>query len=138
MADAHTGFTGTRDGLTDAQAETLHRLLCHHRGWLHHGDCIGADAQAHDIACRVGLRIAIHPPTSRALRAFCSRFDKLYASAYYLTRNRHIIEATSSLIACPKEANETLRSGTWATVRYARQRHKPVTLILPDGSVRFE
>jgi predicted Rossmann fold nucleotide-binding protein DprA/Smf involved in DNA uptake len=33
---------------------------------------------------------------------------------------------------------EELRSGTWATVRYARRIGRPITLLFPDGGVLRE
>jgi hypothetical protein len=41
-------------------------------------------------------------------------------------------------VAAPRTPIETLRSGTWATVRYARAYGRPVWIVLPDGSVRVE
>jgi hypothetical protein len=34
--------------------------------------------------------------------------------------------------------NEVVRSGTWATVRYARNWEKPITLLMPDGTIKQE
>jgi predicted Rossmann fold nucleotide-binding protein DprA/Smf involved in DNA uptake len=52
-----------------------------------------------------------------------------------LDRNRDIVDAAAVLIAAPKEMTETLRSGTWATVRYARKQGKQVWIVWPDGTV---
>lgn len=52
-----------------------------------------------------------------------------------LERNHRIVDACDVLIACPKDAQEQLRSGTWATVRYARKQGKRVIVITPDGTV---
>lgn len=49
-------------------------------------------------------------------------------------RNHDIVDATEWLIATPKKFEE-IRSGTWATVRYAKKVKKPVTIIWPDGSI---
>jgi hypothetical protein len=53
---AAIGFTGTRRGMTVAQRKTLRSLLLTGSGKLHHGDAIGADAEAHDIAIALGRR----------------------------------------------------------------------------------
>ena len=29
---------------------------------LNHGDCVGADALAHDFAIELGLKVIVHPP----------------------------------------------------------------------------
>lgn len=55
-----------------------------------------------------------------------------------LARDRIIARRCTRLLACPGQAAEIVRSGTWATVRYARLAHKPITIIFPNGSVRQE
>lgn len=130
------GFTGTQKGMTDAQQTMLEKVLAQF-GRMHHGDCIGADEQAHFIAKRLGLRIHIHPPEKNNKRAFCEG-DEIYKCKPYLVRNHAIVSATSCLIATPKSFEEELRSGTWATVRYARQRGRPLGIIWPDGTLSTE
>jgi hypothetical protein len=130
------GFTGARQGMTEAQKSALGDLLDGGAGEFHHGDCIGADSQAHDIADECGYSIILHPPTNSSQRAWrevpkhMERPEKPY-----LDRNKDIVRETASLIAAPAEPEEQLRSGTWSTVRFARKQGKPVFVILPDGSV---
>ena len=102
---------------------------------VHHGDCIGADAQAHEIACTLGREVTIHPPTSGTYRAWKTGSD-VRAPKAYLTRNKDIVRETDMLIAAPAETTEQVRSGTWSTVRFARKLGKRVFVILPDGTVR--
>jgi hypothetical protein len=135
----HIGFTGTQSGMTEAQQATVHRLLLDlGAGAVHHGDCIGADDEADTIARELGIVIHLHPPTDRTKRAFNVIDVDLYPEKPYLERNRDIIDACEALIAAPKETTETLRSGTWSTVRYARKQGKPVHICWPDGSVSEE
>jgi len=54
-----------------------------------------------------------------------------------LERNRAIVDETDILLAAPLESEEQLRSGTWATVRYARKQHKTVLVIFPNGIVQI-
>lgn len=129
------GFTGTQRGMSAAQRAELRAQLVGATE-LHHGDCIGADAEAHAIAQSLGIRIVIHPPEISAKRAFCKGAAVTYLPLPYLERNRHIVNLTARLIAAPKTAEEELRSGTWATVRYARQRRRPVTILFPMGLLR--
>jgi hypothetical protein len=129
------GFTGTQHGMTDAQKSALRDLLDGGAGEFHHGDCIGADSEAHDIAAQCGYTIVLHPPTNPAKRAWRDAPLKRDEKPY-LTRNKDIVTETASLIAAPADPEEQLRSGTWSTVRFARQRRKPVFLILPDGTVK--
>jgi hypothetical protein len=54
------------------------------------------------------------------------------------SRNHDIVDETELLIACPGELAEAVRSGTWATVRYARKLGRPIVIFWPDGSVTGE
>jgi hypothetical protein len=104
---------------------------------LHHGDCIGADAQANDEAEDWGIYIVIHPPINTTKRA--NRTGNWYHEPLpYLVRNKNIVNNTDMLIACPGEDAEQLRSGTWSTVRYARKLGRPIKIVLPDGSIKTE
>lgn len=54
--------------------------------------------------------------------------------APYLERNAAIVQSTLELIATPGETVEQVRSGTWATIRQARRRRRPTTIVWPDGT----
>ena len=138
------GFTGTQQGMTHEQAQSLGRELfrvCQGRlpsctiEW-HHGDCIGADAQSHLLARFLELMIILHPPYEDRKRAFCKNFAVCCPPKSYLERNWDIVRAVELMFVCPKEPREVARSGTWATYRYALQHHRKIVLILPDGFVR--
>ena len=125
------GFTGSRRGMTKAQGEEVTRVLselCPTEA--HHGSCIGADYQFHAMCGNHGVPVVIHPPTNGINLATCSGGRVLPAKPY-IERNHSIVDVCDVLIACPGEANEVLRSGTWATVRYARKRNKRVILVTP-------
>jgi hypothetical protein len=133
------GFTGTREGCTPAQGGALARLICDMPiTEFHHGCCLGADTEAvtHVTYHHVGVQVTAHPCS---LRAFFSQRAYRLSNAFCdvkppLDRNHDIVDACEVLIACPKESAEVLRSGTWATVRYARKKGLRVVLILPDGN----
>lgn len=127
------GFTGTQNGMTKEQRYMLFYVLTECEGEFHHGDCIGADAQAHDIAEERGLHIVIHPPDIMKKRAF-KRGSQIRQAKPYLYRNRDIVNECDELIATPKEFDEQKRSGTWSTIRYARKMKKKVTIIYPNGA----
>lgn len=115
------GFTGTRMGMSERQKLALRGVLAG-AAELHHGDCIGADAEADGIAREFGLTVVIHPPANPSKRAFCHRAgDEIRPPADYLVRNAQIVDSTDCLVAAPHSDNEEQRSGTWATVRYARR-----------------
>ena len=123
------GFTGTREGLTGDQSAALYELLCDRltnprflgAWWLHHGCCQGADAAAHAMGIELSMRLVGHLPTdSKFLMPDMDGFTELRPRADYLSRNRHIVDETGELVACPV-GPEKLHSGTWSTVRYARR-----------------
>lgn len=136
------GFTGTQSGCQPEQAAALKALLAELGAThLHHGDCIGADADAHQAARQLGVAVELHPPRNDAKRARCAMLEGEVVRAVdeYLARNRAIVDATEVLVACPwEEAGEGQRSGTWATVRHARKRGRPVVIVRPSGQIERE
>lgn len=135
------GFTGTQLGTTQAQRFTLMGIMHPLREVeFHHGDCIGADFEAHNLAVMHIWDIVIHPPLNPVKRAFSEKRGSfslgkitVFEPKDYIPRNHDIVDDTDMLIATPKEFEEQLRSGTWATVRYARKQHKKIIIIYPDG-----
>ena len=127
------GFTGTQEGMTDSQKEAVYKLLVY-ASLLHHGDCIGADSDAHTIADKLKVATVIHPPSNPSKRAFCNS-DFICGEKSYLDRNHDIVNASENLIATPKESKEVLRSGTWATIRYCGKKNRGEYIVIyPDGS----
>ena len=128
------GFTGTQKGMSDKQKREFLGLLVQLTPTvLHHGDCVGADADAHDLVKQAapGCRIVVHPPVDDSRRAFCEGATRTLPALPYLTRNQQIVRNCTLLVATPRSRAEELRSGTWATVRYARQKRVPVHIIYP-------
>jgi hypothetical protein len=138
------GFTGTQRGMSDAQLLALRTLLTGLQGEkdpvvLHHGDCVGADEQAHAIAMELKCKIIVYPPDIPDKRAYCPMADRIYPVKPYLDRDHDIVKACDVMVACPQQRSEIKRSGTWATIRYARKLGKELIIILPDGaSIRQE
>jgi len=131
------GITGTSGGGTVYQTAALTAaleslLLAHGSVELHHGDCVGVDAEAHGIALDLGIPVAVHPPDKDRKRAYCQGAEQVYPPAPYLVRNHAIVDAVDLLLALPRGDREELRSGTWATVRYAKKR-KVRTVIIPPA-----
>jgi hypothetical protein len=131
------GFTGTQEGMTEAQLEKLYATLELYRDagaiTFRHGDCQGADAQAHVVARSLGYRVAIHPPIKEDRRAFCEA-DEVFKPKPFLQRNHDIVDWCDVLVATPKGPEE-LRSGTWATVRYAKSVERPWVTLMPHADV---
>ena len=157
------GFTGTRSGMTIDQSNSLRRKLSsgpQGTTWtmfseFHHGDCVGADEEAHDmmrvlLAKNWPLRvdIVIHPPKLFSFRAGCGMNDeetmgggsvKILGAKDYLARDRDIVNATDMLIACPAGMDDVRGvGGTWYTIRYAREKVRPILIIHADGTVKAE
>lgn len=130
------GFTGTQNGMTKLQLMSCTAALTALHGMkaniFEHGDCIGADAQAHAIAVHLCFDIIIHPSYYKNKRAFCTGAKLVMDPKPYLLRNRNIVRDVDILVAAPS-GPETLRSGTWSTVRYAMKIGKTVTIVWPDG-----
>jgi hypothetical protein len=121
--------------MTSQQLETF-QLLVKPMGVdeFHHGDCIGADAQAHEAVLGFAREVWIHPPSDDRKREFCIGATHVLDPLPYLERNHEIVFHTDVLIATPKGFEEELRSGTWATMRFARKQGKTVFVVWPDGT----
>jgi hypothetical protein len=136
------GFTGTRRGMTEAQSRAAWQALCDLIGGdtqllveVHHGECVGADAQFHKHAVELGARIIGHPCTLVGLRADLTVHESREPKAP-LMRNHDIVNETKVLIAAPHELYLQPRGGTWATYRLARRLNHHVILVRPDGVVQ--
>jgi hypothetical protein len=54
----------------------------------------------------------------------------------YLARNKVIVHHTEMMVAAPNGRVERLRSGTWSTVRFAKEKMKRIVwLFYPDGTI---
>jgi hypothetical protein len=90
------------------------------------------------LARALWFKVFVHPPDDDTRRAYCGVHPaRLAAPKPYLMRNKDIVDQTSILVAAPKGPEEK-RSGTWATVRYARKLGRPIYICYPDGKMVFE
>lgn len=143
------GFSGSRHGPFPRQKITFQRTLF---GLIkiaqtveprdepllfRHGDCLGWDDVAHDIAAEVGFSIIVHPPINPKLRAFKPSLIPMPPKDY-LPRNRDIVDGSERMIICPDTPEYKIKSGSWYTWKYAIARGIDTLLIQPDGTVRFE
>lgn len=132
------GYTGTRQGMTIEQHAALCKImLCYHKTegafrW-HHGCCVGGDEQCHNLAKIFDFKVRGHPPINTALMANLDGFESTAPPEQYIPRNHKIVNETEILIATPHQVQEVQRSGTWATIRFAKKIGRRVVMIRPNG-----
>ena len=139
------GFTGTRNGMLSMQRKKFdidldmvqEHSLDPFANEFHHGDCVGADADGHDVADEHNFHIVIHPPVKNDLRAWKDG-DEVREPNTYFARNRNIVNETDILYACPPTDEELKKGGTWYTINYARKVGKPVRIFWPYGRATHE
>ena len=138
----HVGFTGTRMGLSSKQRHSLRTVLAELKNdgalWFHHGDCVGADEESHQVAKALGYKTHAHPPDQMAYAAVTLDADITDEPAPYMVRNQAIVDMCAILIACPKQYplnDQPKRSGTWSTVTKAERKGIPRVIIYADGTV---
>jgi len=132
------GMSGTQRGLSETRKKQVENFISENDiEEAHHGDCIGADYDFHQICVESGIKTVIHPPNITVKRAYC-KGDIILEPKPFLTRNKDIVNSTDFLIALPATENELLRSGTWATIRAARKLGKSLLIILPNGKHIYE
>lgn len=141
----NVGFTGTQEGMTDSQSRTLTLLMesvFHPGDEFHHGDCIGADAEACDIAETIGYITVAHPPEDTKKRAN-KPSSLVLVPLPYLDRNKKIVDATQLLLVAPRwgpdqEPPEGSRGeGTLWTLNYARRKGRHYAIVWPNGLSRI-
>jgi hypothetical protein len=134
------GFSGTQSGMSAAQYSTLDAWLHENKALLaeiHHGGCIGADAEFHNLVGEHGLwkLVHVHPCNiynkTAQLRGTPA---KVWPVDFALERNLTIVQHSDIVIVTPKEDDEVRRSGTWATVRRARKLRRLIKHIRLDGT----
>ena len=111
------GFTGTRRGMSDSQRLQFLSVMrwFHDVTEFHHGAAIGADSEADEMVRQMnGVDTVVKHPATKGKE---------------LERNRDIVEVADILIAVPRDDREELRSGTWATIRYARAKGIPIVML---------
>ena len=139
----HAGFTGTRHGMTAAQLDAvidlMRELFKLDHVTAHHGDCVGADAEFHDVVNRVSFEtsvpsfVVVHPPVDDSLRAFCVASEWRTPKNHF-ARNRDIVFDSDVMIGTPFEPVHQVRGGTWYTVDFAKKQRRPLALVLPAPS----
>jgi hypothetical protein len=130
------GVTASRTGLTQMQKDIFKAVAHTVKPYeFHDGDCIGGDEQAHyiirqefELCYMVG-----HPPENPKQRAHM-QYNRAHPTKGYIERNHEIVDMVDYMVALPNSKKEKKRSGTWATIRYARKLGRKLTIIYPDGT----
>ncbi len=89
---------------------------------------MGADTEFHQIALDQKIPIMIRPCTLSNQRGEYPGSWIIHDAEPPLVRNHKIVDGCDFLIAAP-HGPEILRSGTWATIRYARKTSKRNLLV---------
>lgn len=129
------GVTGTREGMSPFQTQQVAAflkefILLAKQAELHHGDCVGVDAEVAAIAKDLGYTIISHPPKEKKMRAFFESHEYKQPDGY-LARDRNIVDSTDFLIVVPLQNEWQPRGGTWYTYNHAVKTKKPVELFYP-------
>lgn len=140
------GFTGSRRGmapLARGKVQALlmlyfvHTISC----TLHHGDCVGSDEEVEKLASDLGYYTMAYPASDVAERWLAKTASHLTRDPMpALQRNEFIVAESDVLIATVQGFTpnaEQLRSGTWATIRYAKKEDCPIWLVNPMGEAQF-
>ena len=135
------GFTGTKKGMTTDQRSSVLRILnsMKNRSVVHHGGCVGADIDFDSICFELGKIRVIHPSNIHSMQGKWHYTEHYRPEKPPLERNKDIVNESRILIATPSQFSEVTRSGTWFTIRYARNckvdYKKIIYIILPDGTI---
>ncbi len=134
------GITGTRKGLSEKQFDLVKKFVKEGNSIIshfHHGDCIGVDVQIATLVQHYLPKTWIISHPSRGNTRSHGPANEIMRPKDYLVRDQDIVDASQYLWACPDGA-ERIRSGTWTTVRMARKKGIPITIIMPNGEVIYE
>ena len=134
------GFTGTRRGMNDLQKLTVENILMILKpDRVNHGMCIGADKDFDVISSELRIPRRGWPGTDIGggcnTRAQCSGMEEIMGERYYTVRDRLIVAHSSILIATPKTYSPEPRSGTWVTIKIARELGITRYIVFPDGTI---
>lgn len=136
------GFTGSRNGMTDAQLRNvMHIVVALNMTEARHGDCRGSDSQFARFANDVlpAHKVIVHPPIKDIDRAFEIRPGNVVREPKtYLYRNRDIVDESEIVIGCPPSNDWLNHGGTFFSLRYSIKRKKPTIICWPNGSMSAE
>jgi hypothetical protein len=141
MQEYHVGYTGTRHGMSQPQKEfvshalfalctdPVFRNMSNSTFWFHHGDCVGGDDEATNMAREYGYKIYRHPPTESVHNRALQRFDATDLPYSYSGRNQRIAIRAQTMIAAPAPKSV----GTWNAIKHVRALFKPLLIVHQNG-----
>ena len=129
------GFTGTRHGMAPHQLEAVRRVLespLLEVVEVHHGSCVGADKEFHDLCVELGLKIHSHPCTLKNYRADCTHGTAvIYPEKRPFVRNYDIAKASDVVLAAPdRDLRGDGGGGTWNTIAQCKTNGWAVAQLL--------
>lgn len=144
MICAITGPQDPSDGIEGRICSVLIQLVPS-RDTILTGACIGVDAIAARLAYAMGFEVGTIVPWDKSrvdpdYASHCTWFELMPQGTNYMDRNlrlvTHHLYPADMLLAFPDYLNERLRSGTWSTVRRAREIAK-IPVLVTGFSRRF-
>lgn len=141
--------TGTRKGMTQLQKYWFLTILPNCPDELMHGGAEGADEDADtlfgafeafgSLAAQTALykKVSVYPCNEARFSYWLKKPEPRIINQILppLVRNELMVKRCSFLVATPASQFEQIRSGTWATIRYARKTKKPGAIVFPDGRI---
>lgn len=138
------GTTGTRTGMGFKQVQAYRTFMTHNPYFVTvaHGACQGADAMVHYTSLiEFHKAIAVHPPSNQKFMSMnlIRSVDVMWFDPKpYAERNQDIVDSADQLVAFPQFPewdDASRRSGTWQTVRMARNKGIEIVQIYPSGKI---
>lgn len=101
------------------------------------GGCRGVDAQVARSARKHGLFVYTVLPANRSQVdpdwwAYADAYKEMPKGSSYRDRDKALVDLSNRLVALPRHPEHdprSKRSGTWLTVRLAREAGKPVDIV---------
>lgn len=138
------GFTGTRAGMTFVQKRVIeYTFRLGAPSVVRHGGAFGADTEMHMIVKEMDVATFFDVWPARDDRAKYykdMRRPNVHVQPIMdpLTRNEEIVKRSKILIGTPHTQREEQRSGTWQTIRKARDREMPILIVWPNGILTLD
>lgn len=131
------GVSGTRSRPSDMQIAFLEKAISYSEVIeVHHGDCVGLDNWAHNLAIKHHKLIVVHPPDVEKWRAYCTNKNAtILPVKWYTNRNLDIILASDICLAFPFSREWASSRGTYNFVDVATKHKKSLIIVHADGGL---